>query len=478
MWSRSRLCLIHLCLLVVLGASAVEAFPAEPWSTYRGNIYRTGNTDNIPGPTAPKVLWALKSQEHYIAAPVPFGDRLYIAGLGAFNVSTFHCLAVDPKAAERTVWSKTTPLLKLPTVSSPAIIGGKLVFGDGMHQTDGAILYSLRLDKGLPVWQLPVLGKLVHLEGSPTVEGKRVYIGGGAAGVLCVDLDRVTLEGREQDVATVQKVLDQKWKELLAKYEEDKKKDPCFAVPPNEDQLPKPAPVRVWEQGAEQWHVDAPVAVVGDRVLAGSAYLDKEKLGDRAVYCIDAGSGDIRWRAALKLNPWGGPSVAGDIVVVGGSTIGYDPKALSGARGTVTALDLATGKTKWQKDVPGGVVSCVALSGDLAVFTATDGKVRAFDLTNGEWRWVYDAKVPFFAPPAVTAETVYAGDLKGVVHAVQLADGKPKWTLDLGKDPAVLAPGMIYGGPVLQAGRLFVATCNLEGPHANRPTAIVCIGNQ
>ena len=47
----------------------------------------------------------------------------------------------------------------------------------------------------------------------------------------------------ELDLGSVQKILARKWTELLAKYEAEKKKDPDFAVPPNEDQLPKPAPI-------------------------------------------------------------------------------------------------------------------------------------------------------------------------------------------------------------------------------------------
>jgi outer membrane protein assembly factor BamB len=224
--------------------------------------------------------------------------------------------------------------------------------------------------------------------------------------------------------------------------------------------------------------VDAPVAVVGDRVLVGSAFLDKEKLGDRALYCLDANTGEIRWRRELPLNPWGGPSVAGDTIVVGGSSIGYDPKALKGARGEVTALDLATGTVKWRKDVPGGVISCVAIANGQAIATATDGKVRTFDLVSGERRTILDGKAPFFAPPALAGDLVYVGDTAGVVSAVSLAGGPPKWTLDLSVAPEVMAPGMIYGGPVLQGGRLYVATANLEGPHAGKPTAVVCIGDK
>ncbi len=446
------------------------------------------------------VLWVHKSQDHFVASPVPWGGRVYVAGLGAFNAPAFYALSTDPKATQRVAWTKGTPYLKLPTVSSPAIVDDKLIFGDGMHQTDGAVLHCLRLDGGMALWQLPVPGKLVHLEGSPTVANGRVFIGAGAAGVLCVHLDRVVLDGKEQPLADVRKTLDLKWKELLVKYEADKKRDPDFAVPPNDDQLPKPAPVQAWQQGAGKWHVDSPVAVVGERVLVASAYLEKEKEGDRALFCLDAKTGDIRWRTPLKYNPWGGPSVINDFIVVTGSNIGYDPKLLKQAKGEVTALELATGKEKWRKELNAGVVSCAALTKELAVVSCTDGKVRAYQLDTGQLEWSYDAQAPLSAPPAIVAtsyfdfdakpksvsdlnvkktdnDQLYVGDLRGVVHAILLATGERLWTLDLANHPKVKSPGMIYGGPAVDKwGNLYVATCNLEGPWARQPTCVVCIG--
>jgi outer membrane protein assembly factor BamB len=456
----------------------VTLHAAEPWSTYRGNSQRTGNTDDQAGPAKPNVLWVHKSQDHFVGAPVPFGDRLYLSGLGAFNTATFYSFSTDPKAEKRIAWTKTTPFLKQPMVSSSAVSDGKLVFGDGMHQTDDAILSCVRIEKGLPLWQLPVKGNLVHLEGSPTVANGRVYIGGGAAGVLCVDMNKLSLDGKEHDLAGIQKIIDAKWAELLAKYEEEKKKDPVFAVPPNDDQLPKPAPAIVWQQGKEKWHVDAPVAVADDRVFVASAFLDKEKVGDRALFALDAKTGEIVWRADLKINPWGGPSVLGKTVVVSGSSIGFTPQNLKNVKGEIAAFDVADGKEKWRKEIKGGVLACVALAGELAIATATDGKIRAYELTSGELRWSYDAKAPLFAPVAVAKDTVYAGDLKGVVHALGLTDGMEKWKLDLGEDATVKSPGMIYGGPVVQGGRLYVATCNIEGPLASKPTAVVCIGEK
>jgi outer membrane protein assembly factor BamB len=465
-----------LIAIVVAAASAARA--DGPWSTYRGNPQRTGCTDGQPGPASPKILWVQKSDDHYIASPMLAGDRLIVSGLGAFNVAKFYCLSIEPKAKERILWSKTTPYLKQATVSSPGLIGNRLVFGDGMHQHEGGALHCLDVASGLPLWQLPVPGRLVHLEGSPTIAGGKAYVGGGSAGVLCVDLDKVTLEGKAMDLAMVQKVIAKRWQELQAKYEEEKKKDPMFAVPPNEDQLPRASPMRLWQQGAEKWHVDAPVSVVGDKVLVCSAFLTLEKEGDRALYCLDAATGKVVWRTPLKLNPWGGASVDGTSIVVTGSSIGYDTKVLKGAKGLIAAFNLADGKEKWSKDITGGVVSCAALADGAAIVTATDGKVRAFDVATGERRWIYEAKMPLFASVAVAKDVVYAGDLKGVVHAIDVKGGAEKWKLDLGAHPDVKSPGMIYGSPAVQGGRLYVATCNLEGPNARQPTAVVCIGEK
>ncbi len=472
-----HLLLFSLCVLCVF---VVNASPAvEPWATYRGNPQRTGNTDGKPGPAAPKVLWAFKSKDHYIAAPVPVEKRLFVSGLGAFNAPIFSCLSTEPAAAKRTLCTKTTPNLKLPTVSSPCVFKGKLVFGDGMHQTDGAILHCLSVDQGFPLWQLPVPGKLVHLEGSPTIADGKVYIGGGAAGVLCVDLDRVTFEGKDMDLDTIRKILQKRWKELQEKYAIDKKKDPEFAVPPSEDQLPRANPRRLWQQGDKVWHVDAPVNVAGDRVLVCSAYLDKEREGERALFCLETGKGVVKWKAPLKLNPWGGASVQDKIVVVTGSSIGYDTTVLKGAKGQVAAFDLQGGKELWRKDLPkGGIVSCAALADGKAIVTASDGQVRTFDLATGERGWIYAAKAPIFAPPAVAGGLVYAGDLKGVIHAIDLKTGLARWTLDLAAHKDTQAPGMIYGGPVVHGGRLYAATCNLEGPHAREGTVVVCVGEK
>ena len=466
----------HSLLVLIVLAAPLLADDA-PWSTYRGSLRRTGNTDNIAPAAKPEVLWVMKSSENYVASPVPNGSDVLVSGLGALNSAVFHSVPANPKdpKAVKPTWSKGPPLLRLPTVSSPAVAEGKVLFGDGMHQTDGAILYCLPADGGQLLWALPIPGKLVHLEGSPTVSKGKVYFGAGAAGVLCVDLNTVILDGKELSVKDVPDLQSAHWKKLLANYEVEKKKDPDFAIAPTENDLLKPAPKPHWSQGKGRWHVDAPVLVAGDRLLVASAFLDKEKEGDRAVFCLDAATGKEIWRTPLTYNPWGGPTLASDTVIVTSSTIPLDPKAIDGAKGEVVALDVATGKEKWKKAIPGGVVGCAAVTQDAAVFTATDGRLRSFALNDGSRKVIYDAKAPLFAPPAVVENQAYVADLAGVIHAVDLTTGAAVWTLDLGKEPVKL-PGMCYGGIVVHGGRVFLATCNLEGPFVRQPTAIVCLG--
>lgn len=466
--------------ILLLALPTIVLAEDAPWATYRGGARRTGNTDGKAGPvSAPQLEWAMKSDEHFVASPVPAGDAILFSAIGAFNRPNVLSLPASPKDAKavKPTWNKTAPFLRLPTVSSPAVIGDKIIFGEGMHQTDGAVLYCLPADGGFLYWALNVPGELVHMEGSPAIANGKVYVGGGSAGVLCVELDTVLLNGKEMSVKEVPALQAAHWKALQAKYEADKKKDPDFAIPPTEDQLLKPSPKPVWNQGKTKWHVDAPLLVTGDKVLAASAYLDKEKLGERALFCLDAATGKELWKAPLTNNPWGGPSVIDETVVITTSSISYDPKLIDGAKGEVIALDLKTGKEKWRKNIPGGVLGCACLGKDQVVFGATDGKVRAFALADGARISIYDCKAPVFAPAALVGNIAYVPDLKGVVHAIDTKTGLAQWTFDLAKEPVKL-PGMNYGGVTVHGGKIYLGTCNLEGAFARLPTAAICLGGK
>src|SRR5712692_5499391 len=97
--------LCALCLSVV-NAPSLAGQPTQAWLTYRGNSQRTGNVDGQSGPASPNILWAFKSQDHFVASPVPWGNQVFIAGLGAFNAPAFYALSADSKATQRVAWTK------------------------------------------------------------------------------------------------------------------------------------------------------------------------------------------------------------------------------------------------------------------------------------------------------------------------------------------------------------------------------------
>lgn len=466
-------------LSALLAAACVCATaPARAdWPTCRGSPQHTGCLDDQAGPKTPAVRWAYKAQEDYIASPLIEGGAVYFPALGPFNTGLFHCLTAQDNLP-RLHWSKQAPVIKRPVVCSPVSAEGLLFFGDGMHQSDDAALYCVMANTGRPVWQYPIPGKLVHLEESPTVDRGRIYTGGGDAGVICLEVRRVLLDGKEMDLAGSQALIEQRWKQLAAEHGKAGTQALTYSAEPNEDALPKPVPKRVWQKGKGVWHVDTPVTVVGDAVLVGSAFLDEEKIGRRSLLCLRASDGETAWELPLALNPWAGATVSGHMALAGCSSIRFDTDAIDKATGEVVAVHLDTGRVAWRRQVPGGVLSTLAVKDGLAIFTATDGKLRAWQVETGKEAWAYDARHPFFAGPAVAGGAVYAADLTGLLHAVQLANGRPQWVFDVVNAAGTQLPGMVYGSPVVQRGQIYLTTCNVQGPNAGKPGMVVCVGDR
>ena len=112
-----------------------------------------------PAPPTPPCSGCCTSKEHFIASPTPAGDRLFITGLGPFNVSTFYCFAADPKAEPARPLDQDDAV---PQAADRQLAGRRRRQADlrRRHAPDrrGATLYCLGLDKGRPLWQLPVPG--------------------------------------------------------------------------------------------------------------------------------------------------------------------------------------------------------------------------------------------------------------------------------------------------------------------------------
>jgi outer membrane protein assembly factor BamB len=107
------------------------------------------------------------------------------------------------------------------------------------------------------------------------------------------------------------------------------------------------------------------------------------------------------------------------------------------------------------------IESAAAISGG-TVYVADDrGTLHAIDLASGKGKWKYTSEGGFGTSPLVMGGRVYLGDLAGIVHCVGAADGKKVWTYD--------SENGIH------------ASCNADGSHillGNDGAQILCLDTE
>lgn len=128
------------------------------------------------------------------------------------------------------------------------------------------------------------------------------------------------------------------------------------------------APVEVWRARAGRGSLGP--AAVGDRVTAVATI-------DRWVYALSTRTGEVYWRYRGDAAYAAGPVMADGKVIV----------ASEGRDGRLTAIDLFTGKRRWQREV--GDVTAPLVLRDGTVYGATQrGAVFAHDSESGERKWI------------------------------------------------------------------------------------------
>ncbi|MFL5963586.1 MAG: PQQ-binding-like beta-propeller repeat protein [Gaiellaceae bacterium] len=162
---------------------------------------------------------------------------------------------------------------------------------------------------------------------------------------------------------------------------------------------------------------------------------------------------------------------------------------IANARGTVSALDMRSGKVIWQHDTPHGkmasspavwrdklvlhgmdgrvwvlrrsdghvlwhytvgspVESSPVVIGGVDVFGAWNGAITALDLRTHKVRWRRSGGCKVTSSAALAGSTLYVGDYCGRLLALRLANGTLRWSRSVN--------GRIYGTPAVAAGRVFV----------------------
>lgn len=182
----------------------------------------------------------------------------------------------------------------------------------------------------------------------------------------------------------------------------------------------------------------ASAALTDDAVIIGS---DNYNL-----YCLDLGTGNVRWRFAAR-HPVFSSAAVGDGRVFVGEGLHEDNEA------KFYCLEATSGRELWSIQTTSHTESSPTLAGESVVFGAGDDGVYCADTVTGQVRWRYgDAHVD--GGPLVVGERVYFGSgygFQGVV-CLKMQDGGLVWRQE--------TRAAVWGAPSFQDGRLYVAVGN------------------
>ncbi|MCW2309144.1 outer membrane protein assembly factor BamB family protein [Rhodobium gokarnense] len=192
--------------------------------------------------------------------------------------------------------------------------------------------------------------------------------------------------------------------------------------------------------GGRAWSVSVRPEGEDDNAAGGGLAADSGRIYAATAFgqvvALDAGSGQVLWRAGLAAPARSAPAAVGGKVFVVTQT------------NQLYALNQADGEELWTyRGIPntGGVLSSAspAVSGDTAIFPSISGEVIAMSIAKGEPKWT-DAVSRSYrihsmsglsdvsASPVIAGGTVYTTGIAGRIVALNLSDGSRIWEQGVG----------------------------------------------
>ncbi|WP_030683333.1 protein kinase domain-containing protein [Streptomyces cellulosae] len=176
----------------------------------------------------------------------------------------------------------------------------------------------------------------------------------------------------------------------------------------------RPSAFRAWAAKPESGGKGTPRCTYG----AGKLFCVRSG----SVYALDPSDGSLLWRHSADTDRWSvPPALSGGLV---------QPLADYGSH--LEALDPATGRTRWQRNVP--TYNGMSSAGGTLLVTRADGTVTGVDSASGDTRW--SKEIPGHATPSfstfpgdpllyVTSTSVDESSTR--VTAVDVATGDVRW---------------------------------------------------
>jgi outer membrane protein assembly factor BamB len=360
---------VILLLIAALAATAVGALLLQPpkpiasddWPGFRGDATHAGVVSH--GPIGnPVVAWKTT-----LAAPV----RYDVAILGdlAFVGSDDGLLTAVSVTDGTKKW----------TFSAQAPMGGPYATDGVVYAVDGeGVVHALKAMDGAPLW-----ASTVKVPGASdgVVSDGLLYYGSPDGTVVALNLKDGTL---------------------------------------------------AWQKAVSSTPIGMKAPTVAEGLVAAAD-------GHGFLTALDAHTGEIRWSAQQPIDVPGTPVISNGTVYLGVAADATD--------GRLVALNAADGSERWRIDGP---LTSPSIFGNLGYVVGVDGTFAAVDLATGKTIWEANIPGPHRAP-AVTDAIVYGYSVtSNRVFALDRATGGRLWTFDLdGANQCCIA---------ISKGKLYVAT--------------------
>ncbi len=131
-------------------------------------------------------VYELSDTNQIMSAITAEGDQLYLGAAKAsgFGVESF-VLALD-RGSGKALWKFTADDELKPVFCTPTVAGGKVFVGEGLHTDVGCRLFALDATTGKPAWANP-FQTASHTEGQPRLANGKLYFTAGDDGLYCAD---------------------------------------------------------------------------------------------------------------------------------------------------------------------------------------------------------------------------------------------------------------------------------------------------
>jgi len=177
---------------------------------------------------------------------------------------------------------------------------------------------------------------------------------------------------------------------------------------------------------------------------------------------VSIASGGRQWSEPLKMPASGGgfgcmgPAYGGGcggapagVAIYGTPTVAGDLVYIGGYNGRIYAFDSGSLAIRWvypRENYLKPIISGTVVTGNMVYFSTSDGMVYTLDATTGNKEWEFQAGDKIWSTPASDGDTVYIASFDNKLYALNAEDGRKKWEFET--QGALASTPLVYNNTV------------------------------